>query len=89
MQYYAHKKFLVEVVEEKDGEVTLLDYEGKTFPVTEQRFKEYYIGVDLANDENSFKRKVNAARGYIEMGNIINQTNDENYIFDVPSNKPF
>jgi predicted double-glycine peptidase len=82
---YVHKKHIVTVDEVKDGVVVLLDYEGKNIPVTEQWFKDYYIGVDLANGKEHTVTKqpspfeLEYSRQLVEFGGL-NQTEDDTYI---------
>jgi hypothetical protein len=87
MQYYSNRKYTVAVVEKVDGIVKLQDIDGHTYVVSEERFNAHYV--PIKREERKKFNMDDTASGYVEMGNIVTQTSNDNYIFEVPSNKPF
>ncbi len=100
---YAHRKFLVTVnrVEENGvlntitgdipvskGEIVLTDIDGNSFPLTEQRFKDYYVPVEQIEEETKPGKDFSDAdwaNAFADMADVYKTLDDydnENYIND-------
>jgi hypothetical protein len=98
--YYANKKFLVQVERAEtdgyldfgetaqpyfEGNMIATDEYGNQSVLTENYFYENFVGVrKLRKGKTPRKSIEDYAKGYIEMGQLVKQSNenDENYIFD-------
>jgi hypothetical protein len=99
MQHYSNRKYTVTVDERFDGLVRLRDLDGHTYVLSEERFNRYYVGVDLANENNpedtlediSLFSQLYATQ-LAEFRSLKDQTEDELYITgtrELLKNKPF